>query len=165
MKLNYLNKFADWVLNTPLLELSQQRSIAIDKIQDLSETLNEHLFKLYVMQKSSNRDHWIDEIHNFLYKINNITWGKKRNKFEEEDYMDWMFKYFFYDNKNQIKLNLNRNLKKLLDKYPNEEKINWNINEFKNISYDFHIHFSTELENGTYDAEDLEKYIEERLTF
>jgi hypothetical protein len=165
MKLSYIDKFIDWISNTPLFELAQQRSIAIDKIEDLSETLNEHLFKLYIMQKSTYRDHWVDEIHNYLFKINNITWGKKRNKFEESDYFDWLFKYFFYDNKNQIKINLNRNLKKLLDNYPNEEKIKWTLNEFKNISNDFHSYFSKKLESGTYDAEDLEKYIENRLKF
>ena len=158
-----LMKFADWALNTPLLELAQQRNVATDKIESLSKPLNDHLFKLYVMQKSTYRNHWTEEIHNFLDQMNDISWGKKRNKFRSYDYFKWIFEYYFYDNNNKLKLNLNKNLKNILEKYQDEFKINWSVNEFKNMSESFCKYFSQKIENGSYLYEDLEKYLGERF--
>jgi len=155
--------FTDWVLNTPIFELALQRNVAIDKIESLSIPVNEHLFKLYVMQKSTYREHWMDEIDNFMIQINDISWGKKRNKFKFNEYYEWMFTYYFYDRNNIFKNNLKRYLKKILDKYPNEDKIDWNIIEFKNIVESFYIYFSFKLENGSYYYEDLYEYLEEKF--
>jgi hypothetical protein len=165
MKLTYLDKFADWLLNTPLLELSQHRAIAIDKIGNLSSPLNEHLFKLYVMQKSTYRNHWLQEIHNFLDIVNNTDWGKKRYKFESEDYKKWLCFNYFYDNKGILRKNLKKNLSFMLDKYESEEKTNWNLEEFINMCESFYEYFCPKLENNEYDFDDLEKYLEERFTF
>ena len=165
MKLSYLDRFADWLMNTPLLELAQARDRAIDKIENLSNPLNEHLFKLYVMQKSSYRNHWTDEIDNFLNQVNKVEWGKKRHSFESEDYKKWMFYRYFYDNENKLWKNLKRILSNLLKKYESEEKINWSLDEFVNLCESFYDYFSTKLEKKEYNSEDLEKYLEERFTF
>ena len=155
--------FTDWALNTPIFELALQRNVAMDRIESLSKPINEHLFKLYVMQKSTYREHWIDEIDNFMTQTNDISWGKKRNKFEHDNYFEWMFVYYFYDRNFKLKLNLNRYLKKILEKYPEEDKINWNFNEFRNMVESFYIYFSSKFENGDYEYEDLEKYLEEKF--
>jgi hypothetical protein len=165
MKLTYLDKFADWLLNTPLLELAQERDRKIDKIENLSNPLNEHLFKLYVMQKSSHREHWTDEINNFLFTINNTGWGKKKHKFESSDYKEWLYSEYFYNLKGDLNKNLNKILSNMLKKYESEEKIKWSLKEFMNMCESFYDYFCPKLEATEYEYEDLEKYIEERFTF
>jgi hypothetical protein len=165
MKLSYLDRFADWLMNTPLLELAQARDRAIDKIENLSKPLNEHLFKLYVMQKSSYREHWTDEIDNFLNQANDVEWGKKRHSFEFEDYKKWMFQIYFFDNRNELKINLKRTLSNLLKTYESEEKINWSLEEFIKLCESFYDYFSSKLEKHKYNFDELEKYLEERFKF
>ncbi len=160
MKLTLIDKFGDWLLNLRIVELAQQRSMAMDKIQSLAKPLNDTLFKMFVMRNSAYRKQWEEEIHDLLDKISDTTFGKKRAKFEEDDYMLWLFLFYFEDNKNNPKPNMSHNLSNLLKKYPEESKTNWSIEEFKNFTELFHKHFCSKLESGTYRYEDLENYLE-----
>lgn len=148
--------FADWLLRTPLLELASERNESISKIKSYSDTLNRHLFKLYVFQKSCYRQHWEDEIYNYIYSISDINWGKKHNKFEEYQYFDWLF--YDYFNKGKDRKSIKRLYKNILEKYQTEEIINWSELEFYNLCENFYKLICPILEKGNIDK-DFDKII------
>lgn len=155
MKLSYLDKFADWLLNRPIVELASERNEKMIKIQEISKPLNEHLFKIYLMPDSSYEKHWKDEVDNFLNIVNDKHWGKK--KYEERDYFEWLFVNYFFESSNdyyiglkEYKGNLNRLLNNISEKYPDEKKIKWNLEEFINMCERFYTFICKELEKLKY---------------
>ncbi len=147
MKLTLFDKFGDWLLNLRIVELASQRNEAISKIKSISDTLNKHLFKLYVFQNSVNREHWKDEVYILSLNILKCTWGKKPNRFEAGDYYQWLHAYFFYTNGE--KDNIRRMLRGTLRKYETEKVLkNWSDQEFLNLCDRFYKSITPYLEIG-----------------
>ena len=155
--------FAEWFLRTPLLEMTSERNEVIRRIKSKSETINEHLFKWFLMPSSRDRDHWLGEIDDRFYEIENLKWGKKR-AFKSGEYFDFIYKEFY--TKDLISLDLkriDRIFSKIELRYKSEFQIQWEINNFvervglilKEISY--------LLENGEYDKSELEKLVNKYL--
>jgi len=147
-------KFANWILNRPLLELAQQRSMVISKIGDMSDPINRHLFKLYVFQKSFNREHWVDEIYTFLDKVLDCDWSKKHLTFKESEYYDWLFYDYFHNfrNKPPTIINIDQKYRNIFSKYKNEEIIKgYSIKEFYNLCDSFYNIICPKLEKGEID--------------
>ena len=74
----YIWKFAEWCLNTPLLEMASDRNNKMSRIQSKSETINQNLFKWYLIPNSIDCNHWLNEIDDRFFEIQNLKWGKKR---------------------------------------------------------------------------------------
>lgn len=149
MKLTLIDKFGDWLLNQRIVEMASEKNEAISKIKSMSETLNEHLFILYVYQLSTSREHWKEEIYIFLRNILKYTWGKKHNRFEAEDYYQWLCEYFFYTNGE--KENIRRIFKGTSKKYETEEMLNnWSDQEFLNMCERFYKSICPFLEAGNF---------------
>lgn len=132
MKLTISDKFSDWCLNQRILELASQRNESIFRIRSLKNTLNEHLFKLYVYQTSIDRNHWKNEIYSHIRTIYGFDWGKKHKRFDIEDYYQWLYLDFF------DKLS-DRYFRKILQEYDKELLIDgWTLLEFKNLCERFY---------------------------
>lgn len=154
MKLTYLDKFADFLLSIPIIESASERGEKISQIRNLRNTLNLHLLKLYLFQNSTHRSHWKDEIENWLNDINKYYWGQKQ-KFEKDDYFQWLFNDFCYDKNNNIDhKSLKREISKLLNQYKSESIEIYTTDEFVNISNFFYDKICTLLEND-YDYEKI----------
>lgn len=161
MKLRLIDKFADWILNQKLFELATQRSTAIDRICDISDTLNSHLFKLYVFPKSQYKSHWENEIENYIKYVSKQGWGKQRKHFEYQDYYDWLFYEFFY-NKYDQRINLNRDYKNILKQYPNEQpRENWNDENFYDKCQIFYKIICVMLEREIIDWDTFDEILQE----
>lgn len=167
MKLSLIDKFGDWCLKQPLLELASERMEHILKIKELSNPLNEHLFNIYSMSESTYLSHWIDEIDNFLFQIYNKKCGKK--KFDPNDYYKWLFiDYFYGSEENYLKNNqpnfiskINKRLDKMIEnQYCNELVINHNFNEFVQICERFYKLITLYL-NHAYENLEIELIINE----
>jgi hypothetical protein len=92
----------------------------------MSNQLNSHLFKIYIFPKSKYVIHWENEIENFLQDITDKTWGKKDNRFEEEDYFKWLFLRYFHDTPTGERQNIKMRYKSIFLKYPDEQpRENW----------------------------------------
>lgn len=162
MKLTYLDKFGEWLLNLRIVELASERNGKKQKIQDLSDTLNFHLIKLCIFQQSSYRNHWKDEIVEYLRKINGFYWGRK--KFERDDYYEWLFVDWFYMNKIEIDIKkVNRVLKKIKSQYLDEVNFSISENEIISIIESFYQNSSVFLEQKTFDYDKVEELIDEKF--
>lgn len=158
MKLRIIDKFADWVLEQKLFELAQQRSITINNIKSYADTLNRHLFKLYIYQDSFYREHWKDEIYNYTFTILNCKWGKDKKWFETDDYYEWLFYDYFNLNSNRI--NIKRIFKNTLEKYKFETELKgWNETEYYNLCERFYNLICPFLEKGYISDETFDEII------
>lgn len=159
MKNSLMNKIGEWLLNQRIVEEVSERNMAIDHIKSMSNPLNEHLFKLYIFQKSQYRTRWENEIKNFLDDISDEVWGKKENRFEEEDYFKWLF-YRKFHNDDEI-INIKRKFISILNQYPNETILkNWKDIEFYNVCERFYKLICPMLEIGKIKDEQFDKIIE-----
>lgn len=159
MKLSYLDKFADFILTIPIIERASIRAERISKIMDLSDTINEHLIKLYLFQKSRDRAHWKDEIEGWLSEIERITWDKHK-KFEAEDYYLWLYHNLFYDKNNNLKTKLiESDIKKLTRRYEKEPSIKWKADELISILEYFWKKTSPLLQDN-YDVDSIYEYLD-----
>ena len=126
----YIWIFAEWCLNLPLLQMASDRNDKISKIRSKSEIINEHLFKWYLMPRSRDCDHWLREIDDRFYEIENLTWGKKR-RFYEEEYFNFIYHDFY--TKDFISVyyrKLNRVFSKIEDKYSTEYHREFEMDDF-----------------------------------
>lgn len=82
--------FAEWCLNLPLLEMASERNEKLSKIESKNQTINEHLFKWYLMPNSRDRNHWLAEIDDRFFEIMNLKWGKNK-RFRKDEYFNHTF--------------------------------------------------------------------------
>ncbi len=147
MKLTLYDKFGDWLLNLRIVELASERNEAISKIKSMSDTLNKHLFKLYVFPISTYREHWKDEILGYSEHIIEQSWGKKHNRFENSDYFEWIF--FIYFHVDGHKRSTKNKMKPILNQYATEQHLKgWTEDEFYNKCEIFYADLCPLLENG-----------------
>jgi len=68
-----LERFNEQLEKIPLVEMSSNRSMYINKIEDLSLIILVHIYKLILKPTGENNiDHWRREINNWLEQINSI---------------------------------------------------------------------------------------------
>ena len=158
MKLRFIDKFGEWLLNQRIVELASERNSSILDIKHMSDPINKHLFKIYVFQKSTYREHWKSEIYSFLEKVLKSYWGKNK-RFEIDDYYKWLFiDYFFFNNQKSSKKIIYNNI---INKYNCEIPLSgWSEFEFYNLCDSFYNKICVLLENGEFNDEKFEKIIE-----
>ena len=86
--------FAEWCLNTPLLEMASERNEKLSRIENKNNTINEHIFKYYLMTNSIDRNHWLNEIDDRFFEIQNLKWGKNK-RFRQDEYFNLFFTRFY----------------------------------------------------------------------
>jgi len=127
-----LLRFAEWCLNTPLLEMASDRNDKISKIQSKTDTINEHLIKYYLMPKSIDRSHWQSEINSRFNEITRLTWGNKKKRFDKADYFDWLFVNYYYTDINSIRMSaIEDTIKDIVKRYSTTKEyfIEYDIND------------------------------------
>jgi hypothetical protein len=157
-----LFKFAEWCLNTPLLEMASDRNDKISKIQSKTNTINEHLIKYYLMPNSIDRDHWFDEINYRFNEILRLTWGK-RKRFEKEDYYDWLFINYYYNDIESIRMStIEDTIQILIKRYSTSKEyfIDYDINDMVIKIGELLKEVCDYLELGTYTSSVLRNEIE-----
>jgi hypothetical protein len=160
MKLTFIDKFGDWLLNQRIVELASERNEAISKIKSMSDTLNKHLFKLYVFQNSLDRGHWKDEILGYLEFVIDQSWGKKHARFENTDYFDWLFYLYFHLDSH--KRSIKNKMKQLFNQYEKETTlVGWTEEEFYNKCERFYTNICPFIEQGVIPEDIIESLLNE----
>lgn len=122
--------FAEWCLNTPLLEMASDRNDKISKIQSKSDTINDHLLKIYLIPNSIDRNHWISEVNSRFNEITRLTWGGKKKGFDASDYYDWIFRNYYYSDIESIRMSaIEDTISGLKKRYSSEYFIEYTIND------------------------------------
>lgn len=132
-----VERFGDWVLSWPVVELASERQEKMIRIQGLSSPLNDHLFKLYVMPGSRCREHWVGEVDEFLSTIDNTTWGN-RKRYRADDYSHWLTDSYFRRGDPYAEKVIRRRFEKILSKYEGEPRIRWSVPEFEAMADRFY---------------------------
>ena len=161
----YIWIFAEWCLNLPLLQMASDRNDKISKIRSKSEIINEHLFKWYLMPKSRECNHWLREIDERFYEIENLTWSKKK-RFSAEEYFNFIYHDFYtkdFISVNYRKLNRVFSKIKIEFKYSTEYHREFEMDNFvENVGMVIK-EISRLLAEDSYDFEALEKLVNKYL--
>ena len=157
-----LFRFAEWCLNTPLLEMASDRNDKKSKVQSKMDTINEHLIKYYLMPKSIDRDHWLSEINSRFNEILRLTWGKRR-RFEKEDYYNWIFVDYYYNDIGSIRMSSVEDIiRYIINRYSKTKEyfIEYDINEIVIKIGKLMNEICESLEDGTYTSSLLKSEID-----
>jgi hypothetical protein len=151
----FIWRFAEWCLNIPLLEMASERNQKMVKIESKNKTINEHLFKWFLMSNSIDRDHWLSEIDDRFFKIENLKWGKNK-RFKSDEYFNLLYNRFFLNDIFSINYkSIDKIFSKIEDKYSTEFQREWNIDEFLERVGSLLKDVSNLLESGDYDKDEL----------
>jgi hypothetical protein len=147
--------FAEWCLNIPLLEMASERNYKLSKIESKNNTINEHIFKYYLMPNSRDRNHWLCEIDDRLNEVQDLVWSKNR-RFRSDEYFDIFYNRFYtkdYSNINYKKIE--RIFSKIELEYKTEYQKDYDINDFIEKVAILLNELSNLLESGDYDKNEL----------
>ena len=86
-----VDRFAEWLIYQPFMEMAYYRRDAKDKIRSLSGTVLIHIIKVLYLDDKLNIEHWKKEIISYFDKIEDITIKPKNKKFDKEEYYDFLF--------------------------------------------------------------------------
>lgn len=89
--MNIINKFTEWLIYQPFMEMAYYRKEASDKIRSLSGTVLIHILKVIYLNDPLNVNHWKIEISGYFIKIEDITIKPKNKKFTKEEYYNFLF--------------------------------------------------------------------------
>lgn len=89
--MNIINKFTEWLIYQPFMEMAYYRKEASDKIRSLSGTVLIHILKVIYLNDPLNVNHWKIEISGYFIKIEDITIKPKNRKFTKEEYYNFLF--------------------------------------------------------------------------
>ena len=157
-----LFRFAEWCLNTPLLEMASDRNDKKSKVQSKMDTINEYLIKYYLMPNSIDRDHWLSEINSRFNEILRLTWGKRR-RFEKEDYYNWLFIDYYYNDIGSIRMSSVEDIiRYIINRYSKTKEyfIEYDINEIVIKIGKLMSEICESLEDGTYTSSLLKNEID-----
>jgi hypothetical protein len=146
--------FAEWCLNIPLLEMASERNSKMEKIESKSEAININLFKYYLMPNLIDRIHWLSELNDRFFEIQNLVWGKGR-RFRKNEYFELLYSRFYTKDFSIDYKNLERVFSKIEEKYKGEFKKEYSINEFAEKASPLLKKLSELLEDGLYDKGEL----------
>ena len=146
--------------------MASERSYVIDKLQKLSSTLESHVLKLGIYDDNLNcKDHWIDEVANFLSIANDFTVKPKNKKLDKREYEKYLIgglgdtRKDAFINIRMFKLSNNKD-----KEYPDFEITDEMIDRTFNISKliaDFVL--GTVSSKNTLEKRDIYYYLKERL--
>lgn len=89
--MNIINKFTEWLIYQPFMEMAYYRKEASDKIRSLSGTVLIYILKVIYLNDPLNVNHWKIEISGYFLKIEDITIKPKNKKFTKEEYYNFLF--------------------------------------------------------------------------
>ena len=89
--MNIINKFTEWLIYQPFMEMAYYRKEASDKIRSLSGTVLIHILKVIYLNDPLNVNHWKIDISGYFIKIEDITIKPKNRKFTKEEYYNFLF--------------------------------------------------------------------------
>lgn len=138
----------------PLLEMASERNSKMEKIERKSETISIHLFKCYLMPESIDRGHWLSELNDRLFEIQNLVWGKGR-RFRKDEYFELLYGRFYTKDFSIDHKNLERVFSKVEEKYKGEFQREYTINGFAEKAAHLFGALSELLEVGNYDMDEL----------
>lgn len=82
--------FLDYISSTKLFEMSRSRQDAKRIITSLSPQIFDHLIKLFVFNSPENKQHWIQEIDNWLAQIDDVYLKPSNKKPEWQTIYNWI---------------------------------------------------------------------------
>lgn len=86
-----MDKFSEWLIYQPFMEMAYYRKEASDKIRSLSGTIIKHIIKVMYLDDNLNTKHWKSEITSYFDKIGDITIKPRNKKFTKEEYYNFLF--------------------------------------------------------------------------
>jgi hypothetical protein len=86
-----IDKFSEWLIYQPFMEMAYYRKEASDKIRSLSGTIIKHIIKVMYLDDDLNIKHWKSEITSYFDKISDITIKPRNKKFSKEEYYNFLF--------------------------------------------------------------------------
>ena len=153
--------FAEWCLNTPLLEVASERNEKLSRIENKNNTINEHIFKYYLMTNSIDRNHWLNEIDDRFFEIQNLKWGNNE-RFRQDEYFNLLFTRFYIKDDLSIDYKkIERIFSKIEEKYKSEYQIDYSINDFVEIVGNILKEISLLIEKNEYDKSELIELMKE----
>lgn len=153
--------FAEWCLNTPLLKIASERNEKLSRIENKNNTINEHIFKYYLMTNSIDRNHWLDEIDDRFFEIQNLKWWKNK-RFRQDEYFNLLFTRFYIKDDLSIDYKkIERIFSKIEEKYKSEYQIDYSINDFVEIVGNILKEISLLIEKNEYDKSELIELMKE----
>ena len=153
--------FAEWCLNTPLLEMASERNEKLSRIENKNNTINEHIFKYYLMTNSIDRNHWLNEIDDRFFEIQNLKWGKNK-RFRQDEYFNLFFTRFYIKDDLSIDYKkIERIFSKIEEKYKSEYQIDYSISDFVEIVGNILKEISLLIEKNEYDKSELIELMKE----
>jgi hypothetical protein len=151
----FIWRFAEWCLNTRLLEMASDRNDKMSKIESKCKTINEHLFKYFLMPNSIDRIHWLNELDTRFNEILDIKWNKTK-RFHSYEYFSMLYDYFFLKDKNFINYKyISKIFNKIENHYENEYRKKYDIDDFVERVGPFLKEISNLLESDDYDKDIL----------
>jgi len=133
-----INKFTEWLIYQPFMEMAYYRRDAKDKIRSLSGTVLIHIIKVLYLDDKLNIEHWKKEIISYFDKIEDIAIKPNNKKFTKEEYYDFLFlEPYCNSNSNWMKYEINdRYIKMIVGRinYQYNSNIKENDIDFDDIS-------------------------------
>ena len=133
-----INKFTEWLIYQPFMEMAYYRRDAKDKIRSLSGTVLIHIIKVLYLDDKLNIEHWKKEIISYFDKIEDIAIKPNNKKFTKEEYYDFLFlEPYCKSNSNWMKYEINdRYIKMIVGRinYQYNSNIKENDIDFDDIS-------------------------------
>jgi len=156
MKKNFIWTFADWCLRIPLLEMASERNEKMLKIENKNKTISEHIFKWFLMPKSMDCDHWLDEIDDLFLEITSYKWGRKHKRFTSDEYFDLLYSRFYLKDLYSLDyIRISKIFGKIEERYNSEYQREWNIDDFIESIGIVLKEVSELLEDGSYSKDKL----------
>ena len=88
--MNLLELFLDKFSESILFEMAKSRKDAKNLITGLSPQIIKHLVKIFVFNSPENKNHWIDEINNWLLEIDDIYLKPSNKKLDWQTIYNWI---------------------------------------------------------------------------
>ncbi len=160
----YVLSFAEYTMNTRLFEMASERNSCLVTIKSYKRTINEHLFKYFLMPHRQqvqhiDRNHWKTELHNFFSIIDDLTWNKNK-KFKPNEYYEILFDYYFeYDNEKKARMIF----KDIEEQYADNHQISYSYEAYKERCSKFMVIISSEISNNNYSKKVLEENLNKIL--
>ena len=75
---------------TTLFEMAFERKKAKNTVTSLSFNIIEHLTKIYIFENAVDKNHWMNELNNWLLEIDRIYLKPKNTKLSKQEIYNWI---------------------------------------------------------------------------
>lgn len=90
LKMRLIEILIDKIIELPLLEMAIERKMAHRDIHGISFELTNHIIKTLVIPESGDREHWKNEIDEWLQNIQRIILKPKNKRLSQTQYFEWL---------------------------------------------------------------------------